>query len=58
MKNVLINLYQRDYITFYLLVWVLDLFFTFIFKFPIITVTLCFIQIIFALTAIFKRFKK
>lgn len=58
MKNTILNLYQRDYFTFFLVAYFLDVISIFIFKIPIIFLAIAFTQIIIAGTLILKKFKK
>jgi len=58
MKNAILNLYQRDYFTFFLVAYFLDVISIMIFKFPIIFLLIALTQIIISLVMILKRFKK
>jgi len=58
MKNVMLNLYQRDYFTFYLLLSVSDFVCYSIFHFPLVFLSVAFVQMIISLTFILRKFKK
>jgi len=58
MKNTIINLYQREYFTFYLVVFTLDLLVTFLTKIPILTLTICGIMLTLSTVNLLKKFKK
>lgn len=58
MKNVIFNLYHREYLTFYLVAWLLDLLSIWLFKIPLITLLICFTMLIISTANILKRFKK
>lgn len=58
MKQAILNLYQRQYLTFYVLVFFADLIISFVTKIPILTLLI--IATIFTLSAVdlLKKFKK
>lgn len=58
MKKVILNLYQRDYLTFFLIAYFLDVISLMIFKFPIIFLAIALTQITISTVMIFKRYKK
>lgn len=58
MKKTLYNLYQRDYFTFYLIAFAIDLLSVFLFKLPLATLLIFGIVLIFATVDILKKFKK
>jgi len=58
MKNTIINLYQRDYFTFYIVIYTLDILIMFITKIPILTLTIVGIMLTLSSVQILKKFKK
>jgi len=58
MKNAILNLYNRDYFTFYLIIFALDTVLLALFKLPLLFLLIAGIQITLALVNILKRYKK
>jgi len=58
MKNVLLNLYNRGFFTFYIILITTDMLSVFIFRIPLITLAVAFLLLIFASLDIAKKFKK
>lgn len=58
MKNTIINLYNRDYLTFYLIIFAFDLISYALFHFPLFLFIIVTIQITLTLTNLLRKFKK
>jgi len=58
MKQTILNLYNRDYFTFYLLISFLDTILLMIFKIPLLTLAILSFVTVLSLVSILKKFKK
>lgn len=58
MKNVILNLYNRDYFTFYIVCLLTDMLSVFLFKLPIVSLFIVFTMLILSTLTLAKKFKK
>lgn len=58
MKKTILNLYQRDYFTFYLVVFLLDTISLVLTKIPVLTIAIMFIVMTLLITQLLSKFKK